>query len=87
MAPLFGAGTLVVVRQPAGLLAEKASRERLLALVPTVPPGNALCVTDLIAAGARTRRARASCTMPSATRVVWCRSSRCPARGSWSRGS
>ena len=43
MAPLFGAGTLVIVRQPAGLLAEKAARERLLALVGTVPPGNALC--------------------------------------------
>ena len=33
MAPLFGAGTLVLLRQPAGLLAEKASRERLLGLV------------------------------------------------------
>jgi len=58
MAPLFGAGTLVVIRQPAGLLAEKASRERLLALVATVPPGNALCVTDLTAAGARSPAAR-----------------------------
>jgi DNA polymerase III delta subunit len=52
MAPLFGAGTLVVLRQPAGLLAEKESRERLLALVATVPPGNALCITDLTAGGA-----------------------------------
>jgi DNA polymerase III delta subunit len=49
MAPLFGAGTLVVLRQPGGLLAEKESRQRLLALVGAVPPGNALCVTDLTA--------------------------------------
>jgi DNA polymerase-3 subunit delta len=53
MAPLFGSGTLVVVRQPAGLLAEKAARERLVALARSVPPGNALCVTDLIASGAK----------------------------------
>lgn len=58
MAPLFGAGTLVVVRQPAGLLAEKESRARLIGLVATVPPGNALCVTDLTAAGARSPAAR-----------------------------
>ncbi len=58
MAPLFGAGTLVVIRQPAGLLVEKAARERLLALVGTVPPGNALCVTDLVASGARVPAAR-----------------------------
>ena len=53
MAPLFGAGTLVVIRQPAGLLAEKEARSRLLTLAATVPPGNALCVTDLTASGAK----------------------------------
>jgi len=53
MAPLFGAGTLVVLRQPGGLLAEKSARERLLGLVASVPPGNALCVTDLTASGAK----------------------------------
>jgi DNA polymerase III delta subunit len=53
MAPLFGAGTLVVVRQPAGLLAEKEARERLVEVARSVPPGNALCVTDLIASGAK----------------------------------
>jgi DNA polymerase III delta subunit len=58
MAPLFGAGTLVLLRQPAGLLAEKAARERLLSLVGAVPPGNALCVSDLIAAGAKGPAAR-----------------------------
>lgn len=52
-APLFGAGTLVILRQPAPLLAESAARDRLLGLVRAVPPGNALCVTDLIASGAR----------------------------------
>ena len=58
MAPLFGAGTLVIIRQPAGLLAEKAARDRLLALVAMVPSGNALCVTDLTGAGARSPAAR-----------------------------
>ena len=53
MAPLFGAGTLVLVRQPAGLLAEKDARQRLLDLVGSVPPGNALCVTDLLGSGTR----------------------------------
>ena len=58
MAPLFGAGTLVLVRQPAGLLAEQEARARLVALVATVPPGNALCVTDLTSSGARGPAAR-----------------------------
>jgi DNA polymerase III delta subunit len=58
MAPLFGAGTLVVVRQPAGLLAQKDARTRLIGLVAAVPPGNALCVTDLTAAGAKAPAAR-----------------------------
>ena len=58
MAPLFGAGTLVVVRQPAGLLAEKEARQRLIELVTSVPPGNALCITDLTASGAKSPAAR-----------------------------
>ena len=58
MAPLFGAGTLVVVRQPAGLLATKESRARLIELVAAIPPGNALCVTDLTASGAKSPAAR-----------------------------
>lgn len=53
MMPLFGAGTLVMVRQPGALLAEASSRERTLALVSSVPPGNALCFSDLIGSGAR----------------------------------
>ena len=52
-APLFGGGTLVVVRQPGSLAAETAARERLLRLVRDVPPGNALCFSDLIASGAK----------------------------------
>jgi DNA polymerase III delta subunit len=53
MMPLFGGGTLVVVRQPGSLLAEATARERLLALARTVPEGNALCFTDLVASGAK----------------------------------
>jgi DNA polymerase III delta subunit len=53
MAPLFGAGTLVLLRQPAGLLVERAARERLVGLTAAVPLGNALCVSDLIAPGAK----------------------------------
>jgi DNA polymerase-3 subunit delta len=52
-APLFGGGTLVILRQPAALLAEAGARERLLRTVRSVPPGNALCVIDLVASGAR----------------------------------
>ncbi len=52
-APLFGGGTLVVVRQPGGLLRESAARERTLALIGQVAPGNGLCFLDLVAAGAR----------------------------------
>jgi DNA polymerase III delta subunit len=52
-ATLFGDGTLVVLRQPGGLLRETASRERTLALLDLVAPGNALCVTDLLAQDAR----------------------------------
>jgi DNA polymerase III delta subunit len=52
-APMFGGGTFVLVRQPAGLAAEASARERLVGLVGSVPPGNALCFTDLIASGAR----------------------------------
>ena len=49
-ATLFGGGTLVVVRQPQSLIRESAARERLIALLPQVGQGNALCFVDLIAA-------------------------------------
>ncbi|CAN5162822.1 hypothetical protein BH24CHL7_BH24CHL7_15860 [soil metagenome] len=51
MAPMFGAGTLVVIRQPASLVRETAARERLVGLLPIVAPGNALCFLDLTPAG------------------------------------
>ncbi|MDP8904633.1 MAG: DNA polymerase III subunit delta [Chloroflexota bacterium] len=52
--PLFGGGTLVVVRQPASLVAESSARQRLHALLAAVAPGNGLCFLDLLAAGSRT---------------------------------
>jgi DNA polymerase III delta subunit len=52
-APLFGGGTLVVVRQPGSLAVESTARERLLRLIRDIPPGNALCFTDLVASGAK----------------------------------
>src|SRR5687768_7634110 len=52
-ATLFGGGTLVVVRQPASLIRETAARERLIALLPQVGQGNALCFVDLVAAGGK----------------------------------
>ncbi len=52
-APLFGGGTFVLVRQPAGLLREGTARERTLALLDKVAPGNALCFADLLASGAK----------------------------------
>jgi DNA polymerase III delta subunit len=50
-APMFSAGTLVVVRQPGSLLRETAARERLLGVVAAVAPGNALVFLELLAAG------------------------------------
>ncbi|HVM29795.1 MAG TPA: hypothetical protein VM305_03380 [Candidatus Limnocylindrales bacterium] len=52
-APLFGAGTLVVMRQPGTLLREAGARARAVRLSALVAPGNALCVIDLIAAGGK----------------------------------
>ena len=56
-APLFGGGTLVMLRQPSPLLREKANRERLVALIGDVPPGNALAVTELADGGSRPSKA------------------------------
>jgi DNA polymerase III delta subunit len=53
MASLFGDGTLVVLRQPGGLLRETAARERTMGLLERVAPGNALAVTDLVAQDAK----------------------------------
>jgi DNA polymerase-3 subunit delta len=50
-APLFGGGTIVVVRQPGSLLAAAESRDRLLAAVRQLPIGNALAFTDLVSSG------------------------------------
>ncbi len=52
-APLFGGGTLVMIRQPMSLQREKANRERLIALVADVPPGNALAIAELVDGGSR----------------------------------
>jgi DNA polymerase III delta subunit len=51
IAPMFSAGTLVIVRQPGSLLRETAARERLLRLCNEIAPGNALLFLDLLAAG------------------------------------
>ncbi|HEY7023953.1 MAG TPA: DNA polymerase III subunit delta [Candidatus Limnocylindrales bacterium] len=51
IAPMFSAGTLVVVRQPGSLLREQAARERVIRLATDIAPGNALVFLDLLAAG------------------------------------
>lgn len=56
-APLFGGGTLVVVRQPGALLRARQHRERLLALIGTIPAGNGLCFAELTPPGRRDRGA------------------------------
>jgi DNA polymerase-3 subunit delta len=53
-APFFGGGTLVWVRQPHGLLRDKASKQRLLGLIDLLAPGNALVFTELTDSTART---------------------------------
>jgi len=52
-APLFGGGTLVVLRQPGWLVRDAASAARVRALVEAVPDGNALAFSDLTASGAK----------------------------------
>ncbi|HUG48473.1 MAG TPA: DNA polymerase III subunit delta [Candidatus Limnocylindria bacterium] len=52
-ASLFGAGILVVLRQPAVLARESAARQRLAALLPNVAPGNALCLLELQPSGVK----------------------------------
>lgn len=47
-APLFGGGTLVVVRQPANLLRDGGNRARLLRLVADVPEGNGLVCIEWV---------------------------------------
>lgn len=46
--PLFGGGTLVVVAEPAPLLASKAGREALVAILGSVAPGNALVFLESV---------------------------------------
>ncbi len=52
-ATLFGDGTIVVLRQPGGLLREAAARERTIGLLERVAPGNALVITDLVGQDAK----------------------------------
>jgi DNA polymerase III delta subunit len=53
-APMFGGGTLVVIRQPGAIVREKAAEQRLIDLVGQVPPGNALAFSDITASGGKT---------------------------------
>ena len=46
-APMFGGGTLVVVRQPASLIRSRASAERLASIVKALPAGNGIVFTEL----------------------------------------
>jgi DNA polymerase III delta subunit len=52
-APMFGGGTLVVIRQPGAVLRESGARQRLVDLLPNVAPGNALCFVDLLPTGGK----------------------------------
>lgn len=52
-APMFGGGTLVVIRQATAMAREKAAEQRLVAMVRQVPPGNALAFSDLTASNSK----------------------------------
>ncbi len=52
-APLFGGGELVVVGGVAALTRERVGRERLIALIGDVPPGNGLALLDVREGAAR----------------------------------
>lgn len=47
-APLFGAGVIAVVRDPAPLVRSRADSEALLAVLPLVAPGNALAFVETL---------------------------------------
>lgn len=47
-APLFGAGVVVIVRDPAPLVRSKAESEALLEVLPLVAPGNALAFVETL---------------------------------------
>ena len=46
-APLFGGGTLTIVRTPGALIRDKTVRQRLIRLLGQVPQGNGLALADL----------------------------------------
>ncbi len=50
---LFGAGTVVIVRQPGPLVRESAAREQVLRAIDQIAPGNAIAFVDLIASGGK----------------------------------
>jgi DNA polymerase III delta subunit len=52
-APLFGGGTLVIVQEPAPLARSRPERERLIALIGQVAPGNALALVETVDASGR----------------------------------
>ena len=52
-APLFGGGELVIVGGVAALLRDRGARERLIAIVGAVPPGNGLVLLDVREGAAR----------------------------------
>lgn len=52
-APLFGGGTLVVVQEPGPLARSKSDRDRLIALIEQVAPGNALALVETVDASGR----------------------------------
>ena len=54
-APLFGGGTLVVIRQAGAMAREKTAEQRLVDLVRQVPPGNALAFSDMTASGSKAK--------------------------------
>lgn len=52
-APLFGGGTLVIVSDPAPLMAGKAAAARLLATLAAIAPGNGLAFLETVDGSAR----------------------------------
>ncbi len=43
---MFGGGTIAIVADPLPLIRSKAARDELLAIIPTIAPGNALALLD-----------------------------------------
>jgi len=80
-APLFGAGTAIVVLEPGPILRSAAGREQTIAVLDAVAPGNALAFVDVAETGAKPTAAATAIRQAVADRGGEVREARTPTEG------